>query len=239
MSNWYKYGLWGWICICLPYGLLAQWDPAADAIRAGNRAFAQQDFAGAELAYRQALALAPQDFRAAYNLANTLYQLKQYQPAAAQFAAALQAGKTPADKARAALNLGNTWVSLDNLEQAAEAYKAALRHNPRDEDARFNLAWVQQRIQQQAQNPPPQQQQNQPQQAPPQPQTFSDNPPPNQPQQQQPQSPPTPAPGQRKPMSEKDIERMLEALRQEEEQLQQDLQRRKVRTTRTPNAKDW
>ena len=46
-------------------------------------------------------------------------------------------------------NLGNSYLESKKYEESVKAYKQALKNNPKDEDARYNLAYAQKMLLQQ------------------------------------------------------------------------------------------
>ncbi len=129
---------------------------------AGNKAFAAGDYAGAQSAYEDALALRGDFAEAQYNLGNTLFRQEpggdaaQVLQAAALNAAAASpaiaalpnADATPVLAARAWFNLGNVHFGAEEWSAAAEAYRQALRLAPADADAKVNLELALRRMQQ-------------------------------------------------------------------------------------------
>jgi tetratricopeptide (TPR) repeat protein len=98
------------------------------------------DFAEAEAAYRQALAITGNNSTAAYNLSNLYLDNDESLAARRRI---LEAIKNTNDKDlihKAYHNLGNSLMKEENYKGAIEAYKNALRNNPDDEETRYNYA---------------------------------------------------------------------------------------------------
>lgn len=158
--------------------LVAQTMTENDYIRRGNKLYADSLFEKAEIEYRKALEANPLSADAMYNLGNALfYQIPQAQEkgqeAMDQYAAA---AKLETDKSRLAQiyhNLGTLMYMAQQYPQSVEAYKEAMRNNPHDNETRYNLAKAmhmckpqeqQQENQQQEQQQEQEQQQQQEQQ---------------------------------------------------------------------------
>ena len=159
---------------CCTLCVEAQTMTESDYIRNGNRLYADSLFEKAEIEYRKALELNPTSADAMYNLGNALFgqavssqekgdeAYKQYSTAA----------KYEADKGKLAQiyhNLGTLLYSSQQYPQSVEAYKESLRNNPYDHETRYNLAKAMHMNKQQQQNQQDQQenqdqQQNQEQQ---------------------------------------------------------------------------
>jgi len=212
----------------------------------------------AEAKYRQAIEKDPNNWDANYNLANTLTRQNRIDEAARQYQALSSRSDIDKKKRAAAFhNLGNCMLQGNNLQGAIEAYKDALRNNPNDLETKYNLAWAQDKMRQQQneqqqnqdqnkqdenqeqqnkdnqqqdqqQNQEQQEQQNQDQQQ------QQDN------QQQQEQKPePQPQDQTEQQMSKEDAMRILEALENDEKDVQDKVQKQKAQPQRRRTQKDW
>jgi len=236
-------------------------------IRQGNRqfnsAFADSTkidstrFAEAEASYRKALEQDPNSWDASFNLANSLLSQGRMEEAARQYQAL--GAKTDVEKEKRAAayhNLGNCLLQSDNLQGAIEAYKNALRNNPNDLETKYNLAWAQDKMKQQQnenqqnqnQNKQDQDQQDQKQnqdqqqdqqqnqdkqQKDKQDQQSQEN------QQQQPQQAQQQLEQNDEQMSKEDAMRILEALENDEKDVQEKVQKQKAQPQRRRTQKDW
>lgn len=86
---------------------------------------------------------AEQDFGAAFEQANKLYEQGKYTEAAAAYEAILAAGRT---SAALYFNLGNAWFKAGELGRAIAHYRLAERLTPRDPDVQANLAFARQSV---------------------------------------------------------------------------------------------
>jgi Ca-activated chloride channel homolog len=129
------------LCLLLPLAALAQEDKKE--IRSGTTRYEQGKYADAELDFRKALEKSSQSYAGSYNLGNSLYKQDKQDEAAARYAEAAEKATDPAEKARAYHNLGNAQVKAQKYQEAVNAYKQSLRLNPADNDTRYNLAYAQ------------------------------------------------------------------------------------------------
>jgi tetratricopeptide (TPR) repeat protein len=217
-------------------------NPRAEA-RAGNGAYSNGRFKEAETAYREALKQDNTLREGTFNLGDALYKQKKYDEAGDQFRLLADNSKAPSSlRSQSYHNLGNTFLQSKKLQESVNAYKNALRFNPTDEDARHNLAYAQKLLLQQQQeqqkknqdnknNDEQKQDQQQDQQQ--QNQDNKNNQDQNkQNQQQQPQQ------SQTQPkLSKADAERILDALNNEEKNIQKRLIKRKANGVVI--EKDW
>ena len=126
--------------IFLSAGVSAQ--SAQSLFENGNKAYSGGEFVKAQNFYEQTIALdsGKKYPEAMFNLGNTLFQQKKYDEAAKQFQAFIAKSTVAGSKEQGWYNIGNSYFASKNYESAMDAYKKALRINPKDEDARYNLA---------------------------------------------------------------------------------------------------
>lgn len=141
-------------------------------LRDGNRQYNKKQYDRAELLYRKALESDSGDFRGHYNLGNALYRQGKNEEAIRHFEQASAAEDiSNQQRSRALHNLGNSHATIGiealksgdqqgmtHLQQAAKAYREALKIDPKNDDTRYNLAYMM-RLIEQAQQQQQQQQQ--------------------------------------------------------------------------------
>lgn len=242
-------GIFPWIvfaiyfCIFLPSNLMAQNENKN--IRSGNNEYENEQFKDAEIDYREALEKNSQNPKALYNLANALYKQGQFKEAADILSGLSSMEIDEKIKADALHNLGNAQIKNEELEAGIEAYKNALRINPEDQDTRHNLALAQQMLQQQQQqqqnqddqqNEDQQDQQDQQQQDEDEQQQQDEQ---EQQQQQQDEEQEQEQPLRPDQISPQDAERILEALKKQEQEIQENLEREEKRAQPRGRQKEW
>ena len=213
-------------------------------LRDGNKLYADSSYNKAEIQYRKSLEKDQDYFNASFNLADAVYKQERYEESSALFDALKDDAPTEADLAKVYHNLGNSLVKEQKLGEAINAYKSALRINPKDKDTRHNLALAHQQKQQQEQEQEnkenkdeqkedkegdnkeerkenKEQEQNQ------------DN------KEQQEEKQENQPEEKKEEMSKEAAEKMLEAIQQQEKDLQEELQKKKVKGKRVKVLKDW
>lgn len=99
-------------------------------------------FGKAEVAYRKALQIKPQDFHWNFNLADAIYKQKKAEEAASEFEKLAEKAEKPLEKSAVYHNLGNSLLQQKKFDPSIEAYKKALRINPNDPETKYNLAYA-------------------------------------------------------------------------------------------------
>lgn len=111
-------------------------------VRRGNSDYRRSNYKDAEIHYRKAAVQDSMSFAATYNLANTLYQLKDYEGAANTLSKiGSQAEESPyAD--RYYFNKGNVSLQKKDYKSAVEDFKQALLRDPSDMSAKESYTYA-------------------------------------------------------------------------------------------------
>ncbi len=131
----------------LPEGAFAQKD--LKHIREGNQAFAKENYQGAELAYRKALDKTKSPEKPSFNIGDALYKQNKFEDAAGQFDKLAETETDKESASRIYHNLGNSFLQAGKLDESIKAYKNALRNNPYDMETKYNLAYAQEMLEEQ------------------------------------------------------------------------------------------
>jgi len=243
------------IIICLPLAINAQNE--AKLVRKGNKQYESKKYNDAEIDYRKAIDKVPQSQRALFNLGDALYKQESYEEAADVFKDLTQKQTSDELKAKAFHNLGNSKLkhALDSdtldpqkkqekYKESIEAYKNALKINPNDINSKYNLEYAKKKLvelqqQQQEQNKnnkdnkdkDKQDQDKKEQDKKDQDKKEQQEKEQKQEEKQQQQ--------QEKEISKEDAERMLEALKNDEQNTLDKLQKKKVKVSNIKIDKDW
>ena len=255
-----------YILLVLPFFLVGWIGGWSQAIKQGNAHYKAEAYDAALEAYQSAAKDRPEDAITHYNLGTALYQKKQFEKSVDEFRRSLDTAD-PVHQAQGYYNLGNAQIQLDEIEGAIRSYKSALRLNPADLDAKHNLELALERLEQQSQQnrsesgdedkdqqEQGQQQQNQDQQDRDEQepnQQDQENPSESEQQQQNQESseqettseelPPQPEQGSTQQpieMSEEDAIRLLEAVKNNEKEIQKKLLQKRF-SRRQRSEKDW
>jgi len=217
-------------------------------IREGNKLYDNKKYADGELAYRKAIDKKPNSFEAAFNVGNSLYKQGKYLDAATQFGNLIEPTKNKDQLAKLYYNIGNSYLKANKLDESISAYKNSLLKNPTDQDTKFNLSYAL-RLQKQQQNQKKnddknnkdnkdnkdkQNQQNQNKKD----QNKQDQQNKQNQQQQQKQQQQKGQQGD-KQISPEDAQRMLDAIQNDEKDLQKRLEEKKASSEKAKVLKNW
>jgi len=125
-------------------------------IRQGNRDYEKNKFSDSEILYRKASDKNKTFPDAVFNTGDALYKQKKYEDAGKQFMENSSMNENKYKKSAALYNLGNSFLQSNKFQESIEAYKSSLKLNPENPEAKYNLAYAQDLLKQQQQ----QQQQN-------------------------------------------------------------------------------
>lgn len=129
-------------------------------VRHGNRDFNNANYKEAELHYRRALVQDSTSFAAAYNLANTLYQKKDYQGAKNSYDLLSQSVPDSGHAAEYYFNKGDNDLQLQDYKAAVEDFRQALLIAPDDLAAKESYIYAKKKLEQQNRQQDQQQDQN-------------------------------------------------------------------------------
>lgn len=224
------------------------------SVRAGDKLYEEGKYDDALVEYLEALQQPGDTSRVAFGLGNILHAQEKFQEAGQAFQGALVSPDKDV-RADALYNLGNALVGSQQYQEAVEAFKSALKQKPGQQDYLHNLELAQYLLE----NPPQQQQQQdqggeqdqdpqeqeqdqqgqqeqqeqekqeQDQQSQQDQEQAGDQEQDEQQRQQQPMQP--------EEMSPEDAERLLNALQEDEKQVQENLHKQPV--VGSGKGKDW
>jgi len=220
-------------------------------LRNGNKLFAESNYNEAEIQYRKSLEKDQDYFNASFNLADAIYKQERYDEASALFNSLKDNTSNKTDLANLYHNLGNSLVKEQKIEQAIEAYKNALRINPNDQETRHNLALIKQQDKQNKQEEEDNQnkqekedKQNKQEKEDKQNKQEKEDKQNKQEKEdkqnkQEEQKEQEKNQEKKEEMSKETAEKMLEAIEQQEKDLQKKLQKKKAKGKRVNVLKDW
>lgn len=207
-------------------------------IRQGNREYEKNKFQESEIFYRRAIDKNKESADAAFNAGDALYRQKKFEDAGNQFIETHRMNEDRDKKSVSLYNLGNSLLMANKVKESIEAYKNSLRLNPGNMEAKYNLAYAQDLLEQQQQQQ--QQQQNNDQQD----QDKEDDEKKDQDQKQDEQKQQDNEQQQQnqsdeQSVSREDAERLLNAIANDEKDVQEKVKRAKAAKERVKTLKNW
>ena len=232
------------VSLCSTCVVSAQAMSERDHIRKGYKLYTDSLFEKAEVEFRKALEINPKNTDAMFNLGNALFnQIPQSQEkgkeAMEQYATA---AKLETDKSKLSQinhNLGILFYTAQQYPQSVEAYKEALRNNPSDHETRYNLAKAMHMLKQQEQNQQQDQQQQQEQQEQQEQQNQQQEQQEQEQQEQEQQQQEQQAQQKEEEISKENAEQMLNAVMQDEKDIQEKAMKMMQQQQGKTLDKDW
>lgn len=216
--------------------------------RQGNRSYTENKYTDSEILYRRALEADPDYEKAAFNLGDALFKQEKYKEAAQKFKSISNGDSEIVPESY--YNLANSLLKANKIEESINAYKNALRRDPGNMKAKYNLAYAQDLLQKQKEKQKQQDQQNnsnkdkkdsdsdqnknkqdEQNKKNDQQQDNSDSNEQNNEQQQQQQ--------QKQQMTKQNAERLLQALAENEKEVQEKVKKAKAAQARVKTLKNW
>eukprot|EP01034_Spumella_vulgaris_P014300 gene14300-18254_t len=147
-----KYGLY--ILLAVLPALGAQAQSASKLMREGVLLYKKGDYTKAVSQYKAAIDEGMDRNLANYNMGAAFYKAGKADSALNYWQSVATSDKDKDLQAKSWYNMGNAFVKQGNFQKAQEAYQNALKLNPKDEDARYNLAYTKREMQKQQQKQP-------------------------------------------------------------------------------------
>ena len=129
-----------YLLFIFPILIYSQKGETINHIYEGNKKADSEKYSEAEIKYRKALSISPEETKALYNLGNTHFNDKNFDEASQRFFQTQKFSKDKTEKHMAFHNMGNVFMKKKDYAKAVESYKNALRNNPKDDQTRYNYA---------------------------------------------------------------------------------------------------
>ncbi|HIA12080.1 MAG TPA: tetratricopeptide repeat protein [Flavobacteriales bacterium] len=231
-------------------------------VREGNKQYEEGEYEKAGESYQKALSENSNSSQGTFNLGDAAYKQEKYEEAAAQFETFALRDDNKENVAKSYHNLGNSLMMSKEYAKSVEAYKNALRNNPSDAGTKYNLAYAQQKLaeQQKQKNEEKEEKDDKENKEKDEPQSEDDQKKEKEDQDQkdkkeddkkseseqnqnektkeeeQQEQEKQPQPNQ---ISQEDAKKLLDALKNEEQNVQNKLTKNKMKATRINIEKDW
>jgi Ca-activated chloride channel homolog len=120
-------------------------------IRHGNHEYEKEKFPESEISYRKAIDKNKESADALFNTGDALYKQKKYEEASRQFDSNYSMNEDKKKKSASLYNMGNSFLMANKVQESIDAYKGSLKLNPKNMEAKYNLSYAQDLLQKQQQ----------------------------------------------------------------------------------------
>jgi len=204
-------------------------------IRHGNREYEKNNFPESEISYRRAIDKNSELPDAVFNAGDALYRQDKFEDAGKEFTETHDMSEDTKKKAASLYNFGNSLLMSDKIKESIDAYKGSLRLDPGNMEAKYNLAYAQDLLKQEQEQQQQQQNQQDQQKKDQQDGQGNENKDQTSDQQQQDEQ----KEQQQQEISKEDAERVLNALANDEKDIQEKVKLAKAMKARTRTTKNW
>lgn len=227
-------------CVLLVFPAIIHGQDAREYIRKGNKLYGKKEFSGGEVMYRRAQGQEKSTPDAGFNLGDALYKQGKFSEAAGEYDKTLNAYTAEDKLAESYYNLGNARLKEQKYKESIDAYISSLKLKPDNKEAKYNLAYAQDKLKKQEEQQKQQQQQDKKQDEKKSDEKKDDEKKDNgQDQQNQQQQRQNGADQQNGTMSREDAKRLLDALAASEKNTQEKVQRDKAARAKARVIKNW
>jgi Ca-activated chloride channel homolog len=123
-------------------------DSLASNNKEANKLYKEGKIDDALSKWRDAQIENPDNDKLHYNIGNGLHEQKKYDDAFKEYEKSLDS-KDSELRHRAYYNIGNTHYRMGKLPEAIEDYKKCLEIDPKDEDAKYNIEFIKKKLEEQ------------------------------------------------------------------------------------------
>jgi Ca-activated chloride channel homolog len=108
----------------------------------GVKQYKDKNYSDAEVNFKKGIEKSPENFQAKFNLGDALFKQQRYDEAINSYQSALPMTQDNLEKAKVHYNIGNSLLKGQKVKESIEEYKKSLRLNPNDEEAKYNLSYA-------------------------------------------------------------------------------------------------
>ncbi len=196
-------------------------------------------FVDAEVNFKKGLGKKSNLFEGHFNLGDAYYKQGRYEEAIQSYRNSLSYTEDKLNKSKVYHNIGNSYLKLKNYKESIESYKNALKLNPDDIDTKYNLSYALNMLKQNQNNKDQNKEQNKQDKNKKEQQNRNNQEQNDQNKQKEKQNNQQKSKQQeeKNQITKEDAERILEALKNNEKDLQKKL--RKIKGRASVTDKDW
>ena len=130
------------IILLMIFGFSAFPQSSRSTLNEGVDKYEQKKYTDAEVDFRKVVENSPKNYEAKFNLGTSYYKQEKYEDAIKTFTGSFEDATDDESRAKVYHNIGNSLLKSDKIEESIEAYKNALKFNPNDQDTKYNLSYA-------------------------------------------------------------------------------------------------
>jgi tetratricopeptide (TPR) repeat protein len=104
--------------------------------------YSQKKYADSEIKFKKGLEKDPKMFEGHFNLGDAYFKQGRYDEAVQAYKNSLQFTNDKSDQAKVFHNIGNALLKSQKYKESVGAYANALKKNPKDDDTKYNLSYA-------------------------------------------------------------------------------------------------
>jgi hypothetical protein len=112
-------------------------------IRKGNHEYEKGKFPDSEISYRKALDKNKESADALFNTGDALYKQKKFEESGKEFEENFKMNEDKKKKSASLYNMGNSLLMANKVKESIDAYKGSLKLDPKNMETKYNLAYAQ------------------------------------------------------------------------------------------------
>lgn len=104
--------------------------------------YSQKKYADSEIKFKKGLEKDPKLFEGHFNVGDAYFKQGRYDEAIQAYKNSLQFTNDKSDQAKVFHNIGNALLKSQKYKESVEAYASALKKSPKDDDTKYNLSYA-------------------------------------------------------------------------------------------------
>jgi Ca-activated chloride channel homolog len=104
--------------------------------------YKEKKYGDAEINFRKGIEKEPGKYKGYFNLGDNYYKQGKYDEAIKSYKSALGKTKSNSEKADAYHNIGNALLKKGEYQESIDAFKNSLKTNPKDKETKYNLSYA-------------------------------------------------------------------------------------------------
>lgn len=104
--------------------------------------FQEKKYTDAEINFRKGIEKSPDKYKGHFNLGDNYYKQGKYDEAIKSYKNAFGKASDNEERASALHNIGNSLLKKGEFEESINSYKNSLKLNPKDKDTKYNLSYA-------------------------------------------------------------------------------------------------